>query len=184
MAAGPGLNCLISVWAASKCNRTTARRTNSRPYCSRNFPALRNWRTGRLIFDPTFFLSGPRCGFSSPALRHQPCRRLSRVRGSRHVPVRSHDLYEISSAGWFARIPRNVRRIRPRSQKRFTRACKKRNAKLPLPVALRRPRSQQFQYEKRNVSVPLLLSPQRLRFLLRLAHSISCDRNVNRSRWV
>jgi hypothetical protein len=184
MAAGPGLNCLISVWAASKCNRTTVRRKSLRLHRSQNFPALSNSKTSRSIFVPTFFLSGPRCGFSSPALRHHPCRRRSRAPGSRRPPVRSHDLYEISLAGWFARIPRNVRRIRPRSQKRFTRACKKRNAKLPLPVALRRPRSQQFQYEKRNVSVPLLLSPQRLRFLLRLAHSISCDRNVNRSRWV
>ena len=184
MAAGPGLSCLISVWAASRCIRTRVIRTRLRPQCSENSPALSNGKTGLSIFVPTFFLSGQRCGFSSPALPRHPCRRLSRVRGSRRPPVRSHDLYEISLAGWFARIPRNVRRIRPRSQKRFTRACKKRNAKLPLPVALRRPRSQQFQHEKRNVSLPLLLSPQRLRFLLRSAHSISCDRNVNRSRSV
>src|SRR6267378_2193582 len=60
MAAGPGLNCLISAWAASNCNRTTVRRTSLRPHCNQNFLALSNWKTSRSIFVPTFFLSGPR----------------------------------------------------------------------------------------------------------------------------
>ena len=184
MAAGPGLSCLISVWAASRCIRTRVIRTRLRPQCSENSPALSNGKTGLSIFVPTFFLSGQRCGFSSPALPRHPCRRLSRARGSRRPPVRSHDLYEILLAGWFARIPRNVPRIRPRSQKRFTRACRKRNGRLHLPVVSdRRPRSQYFRHEKRNASHPPLPSPRQLWFLLRSAHSILCDHNANRSRW-
>src|SRR5438105_6914061 len=148
--------------------------------CHRNSPAPSNWKTGLSIFVRTFFLSAQRCGFCSPVPRHLPP--PNQGRASPHQPLRSHDLYEISLAKCFARIPRNVRRIRPRLRKKFTRPCKRRNGRLPLLVALDRPRSQQFRSEKRSVSLPLLLLPQRLRFLLRSAHSISCDRNVNRSR--
>jgi len=60
----PRVKLLNFGWAASKCIRTTVRRTNLRPHCRQNFPALSNWKTSRSIFVPTFFLSGPQCGFS------------------------------------------------------------------------------------------------------------------------
>src|SRR6266567_6987798 len=146
--------------------------------CRRNSLAPNNWKTGVSIFVRTFFLSAQRCGFCSPVPRHLPP--PNQGCASPLQPLRSHDLYEISLAKCFAQIPRNVRRIRPRLRKKFTRACKRRNGGLPLLVVLDRPRSQQFQYEKRNVSLPLLLSPRGSRSLLRSAHSISCDGNANR----
>src|SRR6266566_4214336 len=139
--------------------------------CRRNSPAPSNWKTGLSIFVRTFFLSAQRCGFCSPVPRRLPP--PNRGRASPHQPLRSHDLYEISLAKCFARIPRNVRRIRPRLRQKFTRACKRRNGGLPLLVALDRPPSQQFRYQKRSVSLPLLLSPRVLLFLLHSAHSIS-----------
>src|SRR5437016_105631 len=91
------------------------------------------------------------------SLTHRSIQPANQSRASPHQPLRSLDLCEISLAKCFAQIPRNVRRIRPRLRKKFTCACKRRNGGLPLLVALDRPRSQQFRYEKRSVSLPLLL---------------------------
>src|SRR5438105_2355066 len=120
----------------------------------------REWRKSWItLISPEFLMSESSTitSLSCPNIWRVTPRRLGCPRS-----VRSRDLYEIWLAGWFARIPRSVRRIQPRSQKRFTHVCEKRNAKRPLPVALGLPRAQQFQpeHEKRNVSLPLLLSLQ------------------------
>ena len=185
MAAGPGLNCLISVWAASRCIRTRVMTHEIAPPMRREFSSPEQLENKPVDFRSDIFSLGAAMWFlltgsaPSPLPTTESGPRLSAPTGA--VPRFVRNLV--------SRMVRTNPEERPQDPAAFAEkihACLQKAERQTAftrsfaPAAI----PQQFQYEKRNVSLPLLLSPQRLRFLLRSAHSISCDRNANRSRWV
>ena len=167
MAAGPGLNCLISVWAASSCIRTRVRRTSC-ALTQREFSSLSNWENKPVDF---FFLgaamwflltgsapsalatteSGPRLSASVGAVPRSVRNLVSRM-------VRSNPGSPQDPAAFAEKIHACLQKAE--RQTAFTRSF----APAAIPT---------IPIREENASVPLLLSPRRLRFLLRSAHSIS-----------